>query len=191
MIEDYDRLNDADKDLIHALPYRVGLWMSMLDGRGGDQADERESIAMMDVIEQMARSSDWDFASYICRQTLASRDHWGKWSSDFTLVPNECARARGILARVIPDIDLAHFSQMLFLIAASVARAYREKEVPKLTPGTDLDSLVHHLMEHLFDRLGVLEDRENVSKAEADALRQLARLLELDRAEVAECHRVN
>lgn len=183
MIEDYDRLTDAEKTLITALPYRVGLWMSTLEGEGGDIADELESMAMIEAIEEIAKSPYYDFAAYICRQTLAQKNRWLGWSSDFSSVPDECKRAIGMLARLIPEEDLLHYREALFLVAASVARAYRE-EGNAGSGGArsvaDLPGMVNQLIGRLFDAVGSYENQQNVSVAEAGALRNLVGYLGLE-----------
>lgn len=126
MIENFDRLSDAEKTLIHALPYRVGLWMSMLEPQGGDQADEAEIAAMVDHLRGVAKSNHDEFAAYICRQTLARQSEWAAWSNDFSQVPSECRQAMRILGKLIPSEDIRSLQQALFGVALAVAHAYRE-----------------------------------------------------------------
>lgn len=177
MIENYDRLSDPDKILMAALPYRVGLWMSTLEGDGGDVADELESMAMIETIERISMSPYYDFAAYIFRQTLALRSRWIDWSSDFSSVPDECRQAMGLLKRTIPLIEATHFAEALFLVAASVARAHRE-ETQAAGLG-NFPAFVNRLMGKLQDRVSGYDNHQNISTTEAAALRRLASFLGL------------
>lgn len=181
MSEEFDRLSDADKALIIALPYRVGLWMSTLEGDGGDTADELESMAMIEAIERTARSVYYEFAAYICRQTLHRRDRWLSWSADFVRVPQECGQAIRVLTPILSTEELNLFREALFLIAAAVARAYREgTENARDLGAPDTPGMAARILSKLYDTLGGIEDRQNISIAEASALRRLASFLGLE-----------
>lgn len=176
MIEDFDRLSDAQKSLIHALPYRVGLWMSTLEPEGGDVADEAEIKALIQTIEEIARSNTHEFAGYICRQALAHRGRWPDWSDQFARVLNECREAIGLLMRLIPLEDVNDLREVLFTIAASVARAYGERGTGNSTAQDHISGKVTRLLEHAHADGAT----DGISRVEAQALLDLADSLGLD-----------
>jgi hypothetical protein len=178
MIENYDRLNDAEKTLVVSLPYRVGLWMSTLEGGGGDMADELEGMAMIDAIEKISTSPYYEFPAYICRQTLAQKPRWINWSADFATVPDEVRRGMGILKHTIPEGEATHFAEALFLVAASVARAHREETIE--AGMSDFPGLVNRLMGKLQDKITGYDNHQNISQSEAAALKRLASCLGLE-----------
>jgi len=175
MSEEFDRLTDQEKHRIIALPYRVGLWMSTLDGGGGDVADELESMAMIHAIEHLARAQQDDFAAYICRQTLAARADWLKWSANFTVVPDECTQAISDLAPFLSRADLDGYKGAVFSVATAVARAYREG-VPRNRLNNT--SLITQMLNHIHDNGAQGDQTVNVSPHERAALDRLAAALE-------------
>ena len=187
MIENFDRLSDTDKLLICALPYRVGLWMSALEGAGGDVADEAEVNALIGAVEQMARNTSREFAAYVCRQTLSRRDLWLEWSSNLDKVPMNCQQVIKLLQHRIPSEDLNHFREALFLIAASVARAYGEAGDDFnliLANDGEIPVVAARILRQLSSESGAGEGDfvKNISGKEAQALLELAGYLGLDRA---------
>lgn len=174
MIENFDRLSDDEKAMIHALPYRVGLWMSALEPQGGDVADEAEVTAMIGMIEFIAKANTQEFAGYICRQTIARRADWPAWSQNLDHVPDECRRVVRLLTRLIPPEDLDGLRASLLQITVAVARAFGEAHDGINLIRSNMGAVPPAVTEILSKSKPGADLIERVSGLEAGALLELA-----------------
>lgn len=175
-LENYDLLSDSEKASVVALPYRVGLWLSTLDQGGGDLADEIESLALVGKIESIARDPRIPFTAYVCRQTLTQRTLWLSWSESLSKVPEEAQIAIQSLMRRIPQEDVDEYRSVLFRIAVSVARAYRERKLPE---ASGVSGLVGRLLGGSAAAAHEGDDF-NISATEKKALLYLAEMMALN-----------
>lgn len=122
-----DNFSKEDRDLLVALPYRAGLWVSRCDDTGGAESDEAEINALRGII--MGFAEDFlksELVEEIMRQTVARRDDWKRWEENTETVPSECTRAVEIVAARLDERNTAFFKRNLMEIAMTVALAYRE-----------------------------------------------------------------
>ncbi len=115
------------QNLIIRLPFRVGYYVSSSDKTGGDEADQREMLALENIvtfyIEDTLKS---EFVQEAMQQMLAQKKNWDSWKGHIEIVPEECVKATEALVGVIEMKEIWAFKNNLLEIAISVAQAYRE-----------------------------------------------------------------
>ena len=124
-----EKMTEDERALIISLPYRAGLWVSLSDDTGGDEAADKELTALANII---AGFSSQVFGSellqYVMNETLKYKDRWPEWSKKLEAFPSECENALDILYQYVDDKDVTAFSQRLMEIGEAVAVAFREYE---------------------------------------------------------------
>ena len=122
-----DDFTQEDRDFLVTLPYRTGLWMSLADEGGGDEAREAEQAALEALVtgfvEDYCKS---EFVEELMRETLENRDIWKDWRENIETLPDECRRAVDIIAAQVQVGHVTSFKQSLMEIATAVAMAYCE-----------------------------------------------------------------
>ncbi len=110
-----------------ALPYRVGLYVSLSDMTGGQDSEASEMAALENVVtfyvEDTLKS---EFAQEVMLATLQQKQRWSDWRGDIGKVPDECREILGYLEDRIEPRKLSAFKSNLLEIAIAVAMAYRE-----------------------------------------------------------------
>lgn len=124
-----DGFTPDQKDLLVALPYRVGLWLSQSDHAGGEQAADAELRALSAIIHGFAEDVfGSEFLQYVMRETIARKAEWPAWGERLERVPDECAQAPEILGMYLADKEIKVYAARLMEIAEAVALAFREHE---------------------------------------------------------------
>lgn len=117
---------DVYRTLI-ALPYRVGLYVSLSDRTGGNDSATQELAALENVVtfyvEDTLKS---EFSQSIMLATLQHKAYWPEWSVGVEDVPEECTYIANYLIDCIDERKLAGFKNNLLEISMAVALAYRE-----------------------------------------------------------------
>lgn len=124
-----DDLTKDQRDLLVALPYRIGLYVSECDDAGGDESDEAEKQALENIITAYSQEVfGAETVQYIISQTVDRKSDWPQWSKslDFEQLEEECHKAVDILSRVVDDKEVTAFKNYLVEIGESVALAFRE-----------------------------------------------------------------
>ena len=117
---------DIYKTLI-ALPYRVGLYVSMSDAGGGDEAFQKELAALENMVTFFVEDTlKSEFAQTVMLATLQNKINWHDWQADIEKVPQECSDIAGYLQDRLDARSLAAFKNNLIEIGITVAMAYRE-----------------------------------------------------------------
>ena len=109
------------------LPYRVGLWMSLADGTGGNTSDKEEQKALETLI--MAYSEDFvksQFVQALMEECMKERGDWINWVENIEDVPKECRDVIAALNGKLERGDIEAFKSNLIEIGYNVALAYRE-----------------------------------------------------------------
>lgn len=179
------KFSEEQRNLLVALPYRVGLWLSRCDSTGGSESDDAEINALRSIItgfsEDFLKS---EFVEEIMRETVSRKDMWPEWEKDTDNVPGECTKAVEVVAAQLEEKDTASFKQNLMEIAMTVALAYREFD--------DSQPLMEKLkiyMQYYRQRLMAvikntqilsLDEYLNISRAEHDALAGLSAALRVE-----------
>jgi hypothetical protein len=176
--------NDDQRQLLIALPYRVGLWVSSSDSSGGNEADEAEMTALTTIVTGFAEDFlKSEFVQRLMEETVAHRADWDKWVENIDEVPAECTRAVDMLSEILDRKELASFKFTMMEIANSVAMAYREAGEENGL-GFRLQVYSRLLMEKLQAMLGkrkarTVDELLNISESEQAAIDRLARALEI------------
>ena len=186
------RLEDFTKDqrdLLVALPYRVGCWLSASDDTGGGDADEAEREALNVIVTGFAEDfCKSEFVQAMMEETVSRRAEWPEWIGDLDDVPGECIRAADLLAERLERKELTSFKLTLMEIATAVAMAYRE-----VGHGDDISRKIRVygrvMVEHLRaiftgQRARGMDEFLNISESEQRALDTLAAALDLGNARV-------
>ena len=180
----FDDFSYDQKALLVALPYRTGLWLSLCDNTGGDDADEAEMQALHDIVTGFAQDflkSEFDQA--LMEQTIAQKADWPEWHRDIDNLPNECRDAVGLLAERLDRKEFVAFKRNLMEIATDVALAYREHDDNSLSGRVSIYSrLVSEKVRSMMTGKPprTLDEILNISEAEQEALDQLADALDIE-----------
>ena len=179
-----EKLNDDERSLLIALPYRVGLWISESDQTGGEEADAYERQALESILYGFAEDyCKSEFVEEIMKQTIAHRDKWEKWGENLDRVPDEVRKAVLITQGRMPQNDVLSLRVTLQQIAHAIAAAFREIDPePSFSVRAGIFcryavARVKSVMKKQAPR--PLEDFYNISKAEDAALAELDRALGL------------
>lgn len=122
-----DGFTPDQKDLLVALPYRVGLWVSKSDSAGGKDAEEAELRALAAIIHGFSEDVfGSEFLQYVMRETIARKSEWGSWNDRLERIPDECRQALEILDLYLADKEIKVYAARLMEIAEAVALAFRE-----------------------------------------------------------------
>lgn len=126
----FTSLSKADLALLVPISYRVGLWMSEVDDRGGDEADELEIKVLELIVSEIAEDfCKTQFIQILMGWTLKNRNNWENWHVGLEKTPEECKKVMWLLRQNGADEkDLKSFQHTLMHIAVSVAMAFREEE---------------------------------------------------------------
>lgn len=183
-----DRFNEDQKELLAALPYRTGLWVSESDISGGTEASMKEREALEAIITAYAEDvCKSEFVEELMKETIAQRERWPEWRKDVEKVPSECRNIVGLLADYLDRREITFFKHNLMEIAMTVAMAYRELEnaesasVRARIYGRYLCNRVASFLRRR--RPPTIDELLNVSQAETLALDELMESLGLDKSE--------
>ncbi len=119
--------SDDDRELIVALPYRVGMHMSYAEDEDGERDDELEIRALKSCISEVAKLENrQDLIKQISAEILSRQDSWDAWSQGvFNIVP-QCEKAVDIMKAHANDDEFEDYIKMVLEVASAVARAYGE-----------------------------------------------------------------
>lgn len=181
-----EQFPQADLDFLVALPYRTGLWVSMCDESGGDEADQMELQVLESIICGFA--SDFcksEITEAIMKRTVDSRDKWEQWAHNIDNVPAECRKGIEFLAQYTDYKNVAAFKENLMEIAFAVAMAYREFDDDDVSLTEKITMYWHFISDRV---LSVIQKRApkthdeifNISRAERMALTELSEAVQRD-----------
>jgi hypothetical protein len=183
-----DTFTQDQRNLLVALPYRVGLWVSSSDTTGGDDADKAEMIALSSIVTSYAEDYlKSEFVQALMEEMISRSAEWPEWGRNLDEVAGECIRAVSMISERLDRKDVMSFKYNLMEIATSVAMAYRELDHNQ--------SFLFKLRVYsrvMIDRkrakqggriTGTLSEMMNISAAEQAVLDSLSRALGLDKVE--------
>lgn len=179
-----DHYTKDQLDLLVALPYRIGLFVSSSDETGGDESTEAEMQALSLIVTSFAEDYlKSQFVQTMMEHTVALRGEWENWGENIDAVPGECVRAIDLLCDHLDRKEVASFKLTMMEIATSVAMAYREFDET-----SDLSTRIKMYGRVLMDRLHAVMNNDktfnadevyNVSESERKALDTLMESLDL------------
>lgn len=178
-----EHFSKVDRELLVALPYRVGAWLSAVDGEGGEQSDYHEKKSLREIIYKKGRGMfESAFVHEVMSETCARESEWGAWSRRLSDVLKECQKARELIARDLEERDVEAYALAVMDVAVEVAVAYREFDATASTPqkfSANFSILIDKLI-GLITREKYISDRLlNISYKEDLGLSKLAVALEL------------
>lgn len=172
------------RDLLIALPYRIGLFVSSSDDTGGDESEEAEMLALSLIVTGFAEDYlKSQFVQTMMEETVRRKEEWESWSNRMEEVPGECVKAIDLLCDHLDRKQVASFKLTMMEIATSVAMAYREFD-----DSADISTRIKMYGRIIFDRLHALisgsraknvDEILNVSDAERQALDALVEALDM------------
>lgn len=175
------------RDLLEALPYRVGLWISSSDTTGGGDADDAEAQALEIIVTGFAEDfCKSQFVQTMMEEAVSRKGEWAHWGANLEQVPSECVRAIDLLSERLDRKEVTSFKLTVMEIATAVAMAYREFD--------HSDKMTHRLkiytrvmaekMRSIFtgQRARSADEFLNISEHEQRALDILSRSLDLGNA---------
>jgi hypothetical protein len=180
-----DHYTKDQRDLLVALPYRIGLFVSSSDETGGDESAEAEMLALSLIVTGFAEDYlKSQFVQTMMEETVRRKDEWESWNDRIGEVPGECVKAVDLLCDYLDRKEVASFKLTMMEIATSVAMAYREFD-----DSSDLSTRIKMYGRILMDRLHALisgdramavDEIFNVSDSERKALDTLVEALDLE-----------
>jgi hypothetical protein len=183
-----DKFDEKQKALLISLPLRTGLWVSLSDASGGDEADAAEMAALEGIVTGFAQDfCKSEVAQEIMTQTLKHKDKWNEWASGLDKLPQECRSCIEWLAQHTDHKEVSSFKHTLMEIAMSVAMAYREFD-----DSVSFSEKIHMYTELYKDKLmafiqkrqpKTMEEILNISRSEKLALGELSNALQFDKLE--------
>ena len=122
-------LNEDERQFVIKMPYRVGMFISLSDTKGGTQADEQEIRALEVIVTSYAQDfCKSEFVQTVMNKTVEHKEKWQDWISDIETVPQECEKLIDLLEKYLYRKELDAMKANLLEIGRSVALAYRELE---------------------------------------------------------------
>lgn len=122
-----DQLTKDQRDLLVALPYRIGLYVSQSDDTGGDESDEAERQSLDAIITGYSQEVfGAETAQYVIGETVLRKSEWPAWEQDLDAIEHDCFKAVDILAGAVDEKEVSAFKKSLIEIAENVALAFRE-----------------------------------------------------------------
>ena len=179
------RFSDQERELLVALPYRAGLWLSRCDDTGGTESDAAEINALRSII--ISFSEDFlksEFVEEIMKETVMRRGQWPAWEKNTDNVLAECTKAVEIVAAQLEQRDTTSFKHNLIQIAMTVALAYREFD-ESLPLMEKLKIYMRYYRQRLLatikgQQILSLDEYLNISRAEHEALARLSTALRME-----------
>jgi hypothetical protein len=176
-----DTLTEAQKEALISLPYRAGLWVSLSDSAGGEDAGYQERQALESILSGFAAEMfGSELVQQVMTQAIAARERWPAWAGNLSTVEEDCRFAVDFLARRGESKDLNAFRNHLLEIAQAVAQAHSE-----YGQASAWDKMRHYGT-YFAGRVGMkagggrtrtLNEYLSVSAGERKALRALAKAL--------------
>ncbi|MFK7839750.1 MAG: hypothetical protein AB8B83_05410 [Bdellovibrionales bacterium] len=167
------------------LPYRAGLYVSVSDDVGGEQASENEIRALENLIYGF---SDGVFGSelvqHVMSETIKHKHEWKGWHDDLDKVPNECEDALAILAGHFDQKERNAYATRILSLGEAVALAFREN-VEAQSGFARFKAYLHYMKCNKIAKKKSLpqktfDDFLSISKDERLALEALATSLNLE-----------
>lgn len=180
-----DAMNRDGRDLLVALPYRVGVWMSHIDKTGGESASQEEAKALENIMGGFTQDVfGSEIVQIVMTETLQRKEDWtGPWGENLSNVPQECEKAQAMLKDAgIEEKEVSAYKQRLIEIAEAVALAFREYEELGFFQKMQMYILYYkHRSKAVKDGLSYMELEQflSISPAEHKALFKLSNILGL------------
>src|SRR5688572_10763054 len=174
----FDDFLEEELDLIISLPYRVGVWMAHVDDVETDRDDHMEIRALESILKAISKADKTaPFVAAVVEQTLTFRYVWDEWAA-LPGFERDVTRAARMVEERMPEGTGRNYRRALWLIALTVARAWGEFKGSEddLSDEMVLGGVINRLMDRLHDADEGAP--ENISPAEAEALRTLRAALQ-------------
>lgn len=166
----------AELDLVLALPYRIGVWISHIDDVAGTQRDEaKESIALDYVLNRIHDNPEnAGFVTSVVHEIDSHKGQWKDWGATADTAMIDLPRALSLVDARLPKMEAQQYRKCIFQIAKTVAMAAHEG------PESSADLAKAGFLGKIADWLSAKSGEQipgNISPAEKDALGQLLQRL--------------
>lgn len=177
-----EQFSTEDRDLIVSIPYRAGVWVSMVDDDGGGEAEHDEIDALENILAEKARGMfESAFVHEVMAETASRQQDWPQWAGQMDTVLADCTKAVGVVGGKLSEKDLDAYRMHIMAIGLEVAKAFREFDVGMPLP-TKLWTNFRLFMDaivRVFSRDKSFEGEKalNISYEEDQALSKLSQAL--------------
>lgn len=178
----FDALSKQDYENVVSLPYRVGVWLSEADDDGGEESDEKEKIALENLINGFTQEVfGSELVQYAMSETWKRKEDWEQWASLNNRVLEDCKIAIDSLSQAFDEKEVNAYKQRLFEIAEAIAQAFRE-EGNELAVKQDVEPVFNKIKRYFG--FGEVHERSwdlhiNISPKEREALKKLSKILDI------------
>ncbi len=172
----FSDFTDEEIDILIALPYKAGIWVSHADDEDGEFDDERELAALEAALNHIAQAETYEgFVKSVFEQTIAERSRWDEWAHACFSTPKEAERVGVIIKERLGVGGVRQYTGAVMDVASAVAKAYGEfGDDDMAEPEGGISALIGTIMGK-FKGLseGEAGHPMNISAAEDSALSQL------------------
>ena len=169
-----------EAELLMALPYKVGMFVSHADDEDGEADDDKEMQALEESIKAVANLYEPEsFIRSIIDQTLALKSEWPRWGAQSFHATSDAEKAVSLLNGKASEDDIKQFKTILVEIATTVAQAHGEfNSFDEDEQKSGFGALVGKIVSGFAD-LSKEDDNHpmNVSVAEESAIEDLKQAL--------------
>ena len=185
-----EKFSEEEVDLLIAIPYRAGLWVSASDSTGGFGAQVDEIEALDEIMEAKAKSGMFEsaFVHEIMVEAYSRKNDWHDWTEEINKVHQECHDAVIWISKKLSDRDVKAYGQNVMFIATEVAKAFREYD----EEASSFQMFMTNIKIKIDTFIGLITGKEyesesllNISYKEDLALAKLSQSLQLDNNEVS------
>lgn len=172
------KFSKSEQLLLVSIPYRVGIWISMVDDNTKTKFDDKQERKALEtaILDLAGRSKKMPFAANLMNQVQSSESLWPVWEQQAAeaLVLTDLEQALALCADKRSGAELKQYKWTVWQIAIIVAQAYGEH--------IDPDNEMH--VDRFFAWVGSSIGRpqlgknpENMSAKEKTALKKLRAVL--------------
>jgi hypothetical protein len=119
--------SNEEAELLAALPYKAGVYVSHSDDVEGESDDEKEMRALERSIIAIGKlHKDDEFVQDVIQKAIALKPRWNSWADDAWHAPEHAAKAAGLVKAKGGERGLKKYAGVIMEISATVARAAGE-----------------------------------------------------------------
>ena len=173
---EWKNISYNDKDILVALPVKVGVWISHYDDQGDVNANDNETSALKEIISYLADDKTSTlFVTDLFKETLHAQESWTSWPCDHNCVIQDAKKAISIIKSNVSKQDVDAFREALLTVCEVVAQAYGEfGSYDETQDGVSWLDHIKTTLQKLKGQSYVSMDRPfNVSPAEQEAIYEL------------------
>lgn len=172
------KFSKEERALIISVPYRVGIWISMVDDNKKTKVDDkREMRSLVAAISNLSsRSQKMPFAATIMSDVEAHKGMWSVWDAqaEEAIILRDLEKALSLCGEKSTKGEVSQYKYAVWQLGIVVAQAFGEHIDP------DNEMHVNNFFAWCGDLVGrptLGKNPENMSKREKTALKKLRAVL--------------